>query len=61
LGKLAPDHSRSGITLISLRVGGMRHIVEKLSMRATTLLQTSSQLEAYTQSYGPPKLWESQL
>jgi hypothetical protein len=24
-------------------------------------LETSSQLEVYTQSYGSPKLWESQL
>jgi hypothetical protein len=30
-------------------------------MRATTLLQTSPQLEAYTQSYGPPKSWETQF
>jgi hypothetical protein len=31
----------------------MRHPVEKLLMRATTLLQTSSQSEVCTQSYGP--------
>jgi hypothetical protein len=30
-------------------------------MRATTFLHTSFQSEVYTQSYGPPKLWESQL
>jgi hypothetical protein len=37
------------------------HIVGKLSMRATTLLWTSSQLEVCTQSYGAPKLRKSQL
>jgi hypothetical protein len=39
----------------------MTHPIEKLLTRATTLLQTSSQLEVYTQSYGPPKSRESQL
>jgi hypothetical protein len=34
---------------------------EKLSTRATTLLQTSSQSEVCTQSYGAPKLQESQF
>jgi hypothetical protein len=46
---------------ISLRVGGMPHIIGNSSTRVTTLLQTSLQLEVYTQSYGPPKLWESQF
>jgi len=50
-----------GIALITLRVGGLHHIVGKLSIRATTFLQTSSQLEVYTQSYGPLKLQKSQL
>jgi len=31
-------HKKSGIDLISLRVGGLRHIVGKLLIRATTLL-----------------------
>jgi hypothetical protein len=44
-----------------LRVGGMSHIVEKLSMRVTTLLQTSPQLEVCIKNYGPPKLQESQF
>ncbi len=39
----------------------MRHTFEKLSTRVTILLQTSSQLEFYTQSYGPPKSQKSQL
>jgi hypothetical protein len=33
----------------------------KLSTKATTLLQTSSQLEVYEQNYGPPKSRKSQL
>jgi hypothetical protein len=44
---------------ISLRVGGVPHTIGKLLMKATTLLQTSLQLEVFTQSYGPPKLRES--
>jgi hypothetical protein len=41
-GSLTPDHEKSGIDLISLRVGNIQHIVENLLMRATNLLQTSS-------------------
>jgi hypothetical protein len=37
------------------------HTIGKLSMKATTLAKTSFQSEVYTQSYGPPKLWESEL
>jgi hypothetical protein len=33
----------------------------KLSTRAENYLQTSSQSKLCTQSYGPPKSWESQL
>jgi hypothetical protein len=47
--------------MIYLCVGGVQHTGGKLSMRATTLLQTSSQSEVCTQSYDPPKSWESQL
>jgi hypothetical protein len=39
----------------------MQHIIGKISTRATTLLQTSSKSEVCTQSYGGPKLRESQL
>jgi len=35
---LIPNHKKSEITLIYLRAGGMQHIVEKLSTKATTLL-----------------------
>jgi hypothetical protein len=33
----------------------------KILTRVTTLLDTSPQLEVFTQSYGPPKSWESQF
>jgi hypothetical protein len=39
----------------------MSHIVKKISTKTTTFLQTSSQSEVYMESYGLPKLWESQL
>jgi len=52
---------RSGIILISLCAGGVRHIVEKLSTRDIILLQTSYWLEVWKQNYGPPKSCESQL
>jgi hypothetical protein len=39
----------------------MQHIVGKLSTRATTLLQNSSQSKVCTQNYGPPKSRKSQL
>jgi hypothetical protein len=39
----------------------MAHTIGKLLMRAKNFLQTSSQSKVYTQSYGPPKLQESQL
>ncbi len=46
---------------ISLCTSGLRHIVGKLPTRAITLFQTSSPSKVCTQSYGPPKLRESQL
>ncbi len=39
----------------------MQHIVGKILTRATTRLQTSSQLKVFMKNYGPQKLWESQL
>jgi hypothetical protein len=44
-----------------MRVGGVQYIVSKLLTRATTFLWTSSQLKVSKQSYGLPKLQESQL
>jgi hypothetical protein len=58
INNLIPE--KSGIDPISMCADGMRHIVRKLSMRATTLFQISSQLEVCTQSFGAPKLRESQ-
>jgi hypothetical protein len=36
IGSLTPDHYKSGIDLISLCVGGVRHTVGKLSMTVTS-------------------------
>jgi hypothetical protein len=48
-----------GITLIYMREGGMAHIVGKLSMKATTLFETSSQAKVCRRSYELPKLRKS--
>jgi len=58
---LTLDHKKSGIDPINLGAGGVPHIVGKLSIRATTLLLTTPQSEVCSQSYGAPKLQESQL
>jgi hypothetical protein len=39
----------------------VRHIVGNLSMKAITLLETSSQSKVFTQSYGASKLQKFQL
>jgi hypothetical protein len=61
IGSLTPDHGKSGIDMIPLGVGGMRHAVEKLLMKSTTLVEISSQSDVFTRSYEPTKLQESQL
>jgi hypothetical protein len=38
LKSLIPDHEKSGIDLTSVRAGGVRHTIGKLSTRAKTLL-----------------------
>jgi hypothetical protein len=53
---LTPDHKKSGIDLIYLAAGGVPHIVEKLSTRSTTLLQTASRSEVCSQSYEGSKV-----
>ncbi len=58
---LTPDRKKSGIDPIYLSVDDVRHTVGKLLTRATTLLQTASQFEVFSQSYGAPKSWESEL
>jgi hypothetical protein len=54
-GNLTPDHGKSRIYSIPLRAGGVQHAIGKLSMKATTSVQTPSQLEVCTISYSPAK------
>jgi hypothetical protein len=58
---MTPDQKKSGIDPIYLASGDVRHIVGKLSTRATTLLQTASRSEVCTRSYAPSKSRESSL
>jgi hypothetical protein len=59
IGSLTSDHQKSGIDPTLMRAGGVQHTVGNLSMRATTLLQNSSQSEVWAKSYSPAKLRES--
>ncbi len=61
IASLTPDHKKLGINPIYLGTKSVRHTVGKLPTRATTLLQIASPLEVCSQSYGAPKLRESQL
>jgi hypothetical protein len=45
---LTPDHKKSGIDPMYFSAESVRYIIEKLSMRAITLLQTTSPLEVYS-------------
>jgi hypothetical protein len=58
-GSLTPDHQKSGIDPIPMCAGEVRHTVGKISRRATTLLQTSSQSKVGARSYERPKSQES--
>jgi len=58
---LTSDQKKSGIDPIYLAADNVRHTVGKLSMRATTLLQTASLSEVFSQSYAAPKSRESPL
>jgi hypothetical protein len=60
-GSLIPDQKKSRIDPIYLFADNMRHTVRKLSTRATTLLNIAPQSEVLSQSYGAPKLRESEL
>jgi hypothetical protein len=51
IGSLTSNHRKSRIDPISLRAGGVQHVIEKLLTRATTSLQTSSWSEVCTRSY----------
>jgi hypothetical protein len=55
------DQKKSGIDPIYLAAEGVQYTNGKLSMRATTLLQTTFRSEVYSQSYGAPKSRKSQL
>jgi len=59
IGNLIPDHQKLGIDPTPMRVGEMQCTLGKLSRRATSLLQTSSQLEVWTKSYDRSKSRES--
>ncbi len=61
IASLTPDQKKSRINPIYLSTDGVQHTVGKLSTRATTLLQIAFRSEVYSQSYGAPKLQESQL
>ncbi len=51
---LTPDHKKSGIDLIPVCAGGVRHTIGKLSRRTISSLQTLSQLEVGARSYERP-------
>jgi hypothetical protein len=54
-GSLTPDHWKSGIDLFPTSELKVPHGVEKISTRATTLVQTSLQLDSIVGSYEFPK------
>jgi hypothetical protein len=58
-GNLTPDHYKSGIDPTPACADGMRHTIGNFSMRATSLLHTSSQSEVRTKSYELTKAQES--
>ncbi len=59
IGSLTPDLKKSGIDLFPTSATGVRHGVGKLSTRATSLVQSSSQSEFGAKSYERPKSRES--
>jgi hypothetical protein len=59
IGSLTPNHKKKGINPIPVCAGGVRHIVGKLSRRATSSLLTLSQSEVGARSYECPKSRES--
>jgi hypothetical protein len=58
---LTVDQKKLGIDPIYLSADKVRHIVEKLLTRATTLLEIAFRFEVCSQSYATPKLRESWL
>ncbi len=59
IGSLTPDNKKSGIDLFLTSDSRVRHSVEKISRRATTLVQTLSQLDSTVGSYELPKSRDS--
>jgi hypothetical protein len=59
IGNLTSDHKKSRIDPTPVCASGVQHIIEKLSRRATSFLQTSSQSEVWARSYELPKSRES--
>ncbi len=58
-GSLTPNHWKLGINSTPMHAGRVGHIVEKLSTRITTSLQTSSRSEVWAKNYNLARLRES--
>jgi hypothetical protein len=59
IGNLTLDHKKSGIDLFPTSEQRVRHGVEKISTRATSLVQTSSRSDLAIRSYKRPKSRDS--
>ncbi len=59
IGSLTPDHKKSGIDLFPTSKLRVRYVVEKISTRPTSLVQTSSQSDFAVGSYELPKSRDS--
>jgi len=58
-GSLTPDHSKSGIDLFPTSELRVQYVVGKISMRATSLIQTSLRSDFEVGSYELPKSRDS--
>jgi hypothetical protein len=58
-GNLTPNHKKSGIDLFLTFAVGVQHGVEKLSMRATSLVESLFRSKFEARSYERPKSRES--
>jgi hypothetical protein len=58
-GSLTPDHKKSGIDLFLTFELRVQYVVEKISTRATSLVQTSSRSDFAIGSYELPKSRDS--
>jgi len=58
-GSLTPDHKKSGIDLFPTSELKAQYVVEKISTRATSLVQTSSRSDLKVGSYDLPKSRDS--